>query len=62
MDHRLIESSGMAGIMRDLFGLYAAKTFGVKNPDMPADFEQVLQRDLEKCGNARRTPPTRASI
>ena len=59
MDHRLIDSSGIAGIMRDLFGLYAAKTFGMKKPDMPADFEQVLRRDLEKCENVRRAEKDR---
>ncbi len=54
MDHRLIDASGMVGIMGDLFGLYASKVFGTKQPDTPADFKEVLLKDLEKCSNERR--------
>lgn len=59
MDHRLIDSSGLYVLMGDLFGLYAHYAAGRPMPKDPADFESVLQRDLEKTLNPKRAEKDR---
>ena len=54
MDHRLIDSCGLAVMVRDIIDLYAHYKFGKKYPDEPADFVEVLETDLAKAENERR--------
>jgi hypothetical protein len=46
MDHRLIDSSGLYVIIADLYGIYAHLALGKPMPKDPADFEQLLVKEL----------------
>lgn len=54
MDHRLVDSQGLAVLVGDIFRLYAHFTFGAKMPDDLADFVKLTERDLAKANNTRR--------
>ncbi|MDO4805744.1 MAG: condensation domain-containing protein [Coriobacteriales bacterium] len=54
MDHRLVDSQGLAVLVGDLLRLYAHEVLGTKEPPELADFSQVLERDLAKASNPRR--------
>ena len=54
MDHRLIDSSGLVGIVGDIFAQYSHMVLGAPAPEEPADFIEVLERDLKKQTNEKR--------
>jgi hypothetical protein len=54
MDHRLIDSSGLYVITADLYGIYAHLALGKPMPKDPADFEQLLVKELDKANNPKR--------
>ena len=54
LDHRLIDSCGIAVMVRDIMTLYAHYRYGRSYPEELADFELVLKKDIEKNRNPRR--------
>ena len=54
IDHRLIDSVGVAVMVGDVMQLYAYYAFGAEYPAELADFEKVLKSDLDKAANPRR--------
>lgn len=54
MDHRLIDSCGLVVMVNDLMQLYTHYRFGSDYPTDLADFEKVLETDLQKAGNEKR--------
>ena len=54
MDHRLIDSCGLVVMVNDLMQLYTHYRFGAEYPADLADFEKVLEADLQKAGNEKR--------
>ncbi|MBR1874562.1 MAG: chromosome condensation protein [Eubacterium sp.] len=54
MDHRLIDSAGLVGIVGDIFAWYAHEVLGADEPGEPADFVKVLENDLTKQTNKKR--------
>jgi hypothetical protein len=54
MDHRLIDSCGLVVMVNDLMQLYTHYRFGSDYPADLADFEKVLETDLQKAGNEKR--------
>ena len=54
MDHRLIDSCGLVVMVNDLMQLYTHYRFGSDYPTNLADFEKVLETDLQKAGNEKR--------
>jgi hypothetical protein len=54
LDHRLIDSVGLAVMVKDLMALYAHYKYDRDYPKELADFEKVLLADLEKENNAKR--------
>ena len=54
MDHRLIDSSGYAVMVKDIFQLYMHYQFGSDYPRDLADYETVLQKDLARAADPKR--------
>ncbi len=54
MDHRLIDSCGLAVMVKDIFELYAHYAYGKDYPEELAGFEKMLILDLNKAGNEKR--------
>ncbi len=54
MDHRLVDSSGYAVMVRDIFQLYMHYQFGADFPGELADYETVLQKDLKRASDPKR--------
>ena len=54
MDHRLIDSCGLVVMVNDLMQLYTHYRFGTEHPQDLADFEKVLESDLQKANNEKR--------
>ncbi len=54
LDHRLIDSCGLAVMVKDIMSLYAHYKYGKAYPEALADFEKVLSSDLSKAGNEKR--------
>ena len=54
MDHRLIDSCGLVVLVNDLMQLYTHYHFGADYPEDLADFETVLDSDLQKANNEKR--------
>ncbi len=54
MDHRLIDSCGVMVMTNDIMSLYTHYRFGAEYPKELADFESVLESDLQKAGNEKR--------
>ena len=54
MDHRLCDSVGIAVMVNDIMGVYAHLKHGTELPEMQADFEKVLEQDLEKESSPKR--------
>ena len=54
MDHRLIDSSGYAVMVKDIFRLYMHYQFGSDYPRDLADYETVLQKDLARAADPKR--------
>ncbi len=54
MDHRLIDSCGVAVMIQDIFSLYCHYRFGGEYPADLSDYESVLASDLKKAGNEKR--------
>lgn len=54
MDHRLIDSCGLVVLVNDLMQLYTHYRFGTDHPEDLADFETVLESDLQKANNEKR--------
>lgn len=54
MDHRLIDSCGLVVMVNDLMQLYTHYRFGAEYPADLADFETVLESDLQKANNEKR--------
>ncbi len=54
MDHRLIDSCGLVVLVNDLMQLYTHFRFGTDYPADLADFEKVLENDLQKASNEKR--------
>ena len=54
MDHRLIDSCGVAVMTRDIMALYCHYKFGAEFPEKLADYEEVLKKDLEKASSEKR--------
>ncbi|MCR5557458.1 MAG: chromosome condensation protein [Butyrivibrio sp.] len=54
MDHRLIDSCGIAVMVKDIMALYAHYKYYKAYPEALADFEKVLIQDLEKATNEKR--------
>ena len=54
MDHRLIDSCGLVVMINDLMKLYTHYRFGSDYPEDLADFESVLENDLQKANNEKR--------
>ena len=54
MDHRLIDSCGLVVMVNDLMQLCTHYRFGAEYPADLADFEKVLEADLQKAGNEKR--------
>ncbi len=54
MDHRLIDSSGYAVMVKDIFQLYMHYQFGSDYPRDLADYETVLQKDLARASDPKR--------
>ncbi|WP_026669256.1 condensation domain-containing protein [Butyrivibrio sp. AE3006] len=54
MDHRLIDSCGVMVMTNDIMSLYTHYRFGAEYPKDLADFESVLESDLQKAGNEKR--------
>ncbi len=60
LDHRLIDSCGLAVMVKDIMALYAHYKFGKDYPQELAGFEEVLTKDLIKAGNQKRFDKDRA--
>ena len=54
MDHRLIDSSGYATMVADIFKLYRHYQFGTQKPADLADYETVLAKDLKRATDPKR--------
>ncbi len=54
MDHRLIDSCGLVVMINDLMQLYTHYRFGSEYPQDLADFEEVLEKDLQRANNEKR--------
>jgi hypothetical protein len=54
LDHRLIDSCGIAVMVKDIMMLYGHYKYGKAYPEELASFEEVLIKDLEKAGNEKR--------
>ena len=54
LDHRLIDSCGIAVMVKDIMTLYAHYKYGKAYPEELACFEDVLIKDLEKSDNEKR--------
>ena len=54
IDHRLIDSCGLAVMVKDIMALYAHYAFGKYYPEALAKFEDVLISDLTKSTNEKR--------
>jgi hypothetical protein len=54
LDHRLIDSCGLAVMVKDIMALYAHYKFGKEYPEELAGFEKMLTQDLMKAGNEKR--------
>lgn len=54
IDHRLIDSCGLAVMVKDIMALYAHYKFGKEYPEELANFEDMLTKDLMKAGNEKR--------
>ncbi len=54
MDHRLIDSCGIAVMVKDICMLYSHYKYGKAYPEALADFEKILSKDLEKENNPNR--------
>ena len=54
MDHRLIDSCGIAVMVKDIMALYAHYKYDKAYPEALADFEKILIQDLEKATNEKR--------
>ncbi len=54
LDHRLIDSCGIAVMVKDIMTLYAHYKYGKSYPDELANFEKVLVQDLTKASGAKR--------
>lgn len=54
MDHRLNDSCGIVVMVNDLMQLYTHYRFGAPYPEDLADFETVLNSDLQKANNEKR--------
>ncbi len=54
MDHRLIDSCGLAVMVEDIIKLYAHFKYDREYPEDLADFETVLESDLSKASNEKR--------
>ena len=49
LDHRLIDSCGLAVMVKDIMSLYAHYKYGYEYPSALSDFEKMLNTDLEKA-------------
>ncbi len=54
MDHRLIDSCGVVVMTNDIMSLYTHYRFGSSMPEVLADYEEVLIKDLAKANNQKR--------
>lgn len=54
IDHRLIDSCGLAVMVKDIMALYAHYKFGADYPKELANFEDVLIKDIDKLHNQKR--------
>ncbi len=54
LDHRLIDSCGLAVMVKDIMSLYAHYRYGYEYPKALSDFESALISDLEKSANKHR--------
>lgn len=54
IDHRLIDSVGVAVMVGDILQLYGYYAFDTEYPADLADYETVLQSDLKKAANPKR--------
>lgn len=60
LDHRLIDSCGLAVMVKDIMALYTHYKFGQDYPEKLAGFEEVLTKDLIKVSNEKRFAKDRA--
>ena len=60
MDHRLIDSSGYAILVKDVFQLYMHYQFGSDYPRDLANYETVLQKDLKRATDPKRMEKDRS--
>ncbi|WP_022779845.1 condensation domain-containing protein [Butyrivibrio sp. AE3009] len=54
LDHRLLDSCGLAVMVKDIMALYAHYAYGKDYPEELARFEQMLAVDLAKASNVKR--------
>lgn len=54
MDHRLIDSCGLAVMVEDIIKLYAHFKYNKAYPEDLADYTKVLESDLSKASNEKR--------
>ena len=54
MDHRLVDSSALAVMVKDIFQLYLHYQFGTDYPKDLADYVKVLERDLKRANDPKR--------
>jgi len=54
MDHRLVDSSALAVMVKDIFQLYLHYQFGSDYPKELADYIKVLEKDLARANDPKR--------
>ncbi len=54
LDHRLLDSCGIAVMVKDIMALYAHYKYGKAYPEELADFAKMLEEDLAKASNKKR--------
>ncbi|MBQ9632017.1 MAG: chromosome condensation protein [Lachnospiraceae bacterium] len=54
IDHRLMDSSSLIVMIKDILDIYSHFRFGTPYPQPPASFLEVLKKDLKKAANTKR--------
>ena len=54
MDHRLVDSSALAVMVKDIFALYLHYQFGASFPKELVDYKKVLEKDIKKATDEKR--------
>ncbi|MBR1629769.1 MAG: chromosome condensation protein, partial [Lachnospiraceae bacterium] len=54
IDHRLMDSSSLIVMIKDILDIYCHFRFGTPYPEPPASFIEVLKKDLKKAENTKR--------